>query len=636
MVKSLLDSSINYKDLKEVDDNDLDFDAQLFESYFNDVKIIFAIGNPDYKYKDKNIVFFHIYMIENDVLTNQIGVYEMLLNEIDTFFDEDHNYDLNKFNEPLLYSFSDLLLEKYNQTDEPIEPDSIKPKTKKTTKKTKWIKSYLDDDNYSLIDTKYDGNCFFSVLEIALNDNGQEISIDGMREILSENADQALFDNYKEIYDSITMQYENETREIKNLTKRYNALMKTIKETKDRSIQKNYIAQGIEIKKQHNTLKQERNNTKNILFELDFMEGIDSLPMLKLQIKTNKFWADTWAISTLERELNLKTIIFSENNYQEGDIINVLQCGQLNDTILEDNGIFEPSFYVLVAYHGLSHYQLISYNNNNSFSFEDLPEQIKNLVSEKCLEKIAGPYSLIPEFINYNLKSKETTIISDSDKSTDSTIADMNKDIVHEMHEKDDFVSDLFDKSTVFRFYSKSTDKPLPGHGAGEKIGSEGDHAYKELSKIPQWRKKLSNFWQSEFTLDGHRWLSVEHYYQAAKFKKNNKEFYIQFSLDSPDSSIAKDPLLAKAAGGKTGKFKGENLRPKEIKADPSFFKQNPTNSDSIEMERAMRSKFTQNDELKQLLIATKNAKLEHITRGKPAIVFNNLMRIRRELRDLK
>ena len=59
MVKSLLDSSINYKDLKEVDDNDLDFDAQLFESYFNDVKITFAIGNPDYKYKDKNIVFFH-------------------------------------------------------------------------------------------------------------------------------------------------------------------------------------------------------------------------------------------------------------------------------------------------------------------------------------------------------------------------------------------------------------------------------------------------------------------------------------------------------------------------------------------------------------------------------------------------
>ena len=93
---------------------------------------------------------------------------------------------------------------------------------------------------------------------------------------------------------------------------------------------------------------------------------------------------------------------------------------------------------------------------------------------------------------------------------------------------------------------------------------------------------------------------------------------------------------MAKAAGGKTGKFKGEYLRPKEIKADPSFFKQNPTNSDSIEMERAMRSKFTQNDELKQLLIATKNAKLEHITRGKPAIVFNNLMRIRRELRDLK
>ena len=63
----------------------------------------------------------------------------------------------------------------------------------------------------------------------------------------------------------------------------------------------------------------------------------------------------------LERELNIKTIIFSEMNYSAGDELNVLQCGQLNDPILEQNGIFEPSFYVMIAHHRGYHYQIITY-----------------------------------------------------------------------------------------------------------------------------------------------------------------------------------------------------------------------------------------------------------------------------------
>jgi hypothetical protein len=128
------------------------------------------------------------------------------------------------------------------------------------------------------------------------------------------------------------------------------------------------------------------------------MKGIDNLAMLKLKIKTNEFWADTWAISTLEREINVKVILFSELNYREGDEMNTLQCGQLNDTELEQRGIFEPSFYVIAAHHGGYHYQMITYKNMKSFTFEELPPAVKDLIREKCLENMSGPYSLIPEF----------------------------------------------------------------------------------------------------------------------------------------------------------------------------------------------------------------------------------------------
>ena len=94
---------------------------------------------------------------------------------------------------------------------------------------------------------------------------------------------------------------------------------------------------------------------------------------------------------------------------------------------------------------------------------------------------------------------------------------------------------------------------------------------------------------------------------------------------------------MAKAAGGKSGKFKGEVVRPASVKLDPDFFQKPPGvkfSRGEIEMESAMRAKFSQHPELKQLLLATKKAKLEHITRGAPAIVFKDLMRVRRELRD--
>jgi hypothetical protein len=104
--------------------------------------------------------------------------------------------------------------------------------------------------------------------------------------------------------------------------------------------------------------------------------------------------------------------------------------------------------------------------------------------------------------------------------------------------------------------------------------------------------------------LDNHRWATVEHYYQANKFKRNNPNFYIQFSLDSPNSEIAKDPAMAKAAGGKSGsiaqpvdgKKKTVALRPKNITIDPDFYTQTQGAKYSrgeMAMEAAMRAKFT-------------------------------------------
>jgi predicted NAD-dependent protein-ADP-ribosyltransferase YbiA (DUF1768 family) len=186
----------------------------------------------------------------------------------------------------------------------------------------------------------------------------------------------------------------------------------------------------------------------------------------------------------------------------------------------------------------------------------------------------------------------------------------------------------LFNPNIVFQFYSKSKDLE-PGKGSGEKISEDKISEYKELSKIKDWRKMLSNFYESEFKLDNKRWLSVEHYYQGSKFKNDNPEFYEKFSLDS-DSDISKDPNLSKSAGGKSGKSKGKLLRPENVKIDKDFFKNGRS---SKEMKLSQREKYKQNDKLKVMLLLTKDAKLTHFSRGSPPIVFNETMELRKEFK---
>jgi predicted NAD-dependent protein-ADP-ribosyltransferase YbiA (DUF1768 family) len=86
---------------------------------------------------------------------------------------------------------------------------------------------------------------------------------------------------------------------------------------------------------------------------------------------------------------------------------------------------------------------------------------------------------------------------------------------------------------------------------------------------------------------------------------------------------------MAKAAGNKNGKFKQELLRPTNVKHDPDFLK----NKSNI-IYKAQYAKFTQNEDLKNLLLYTKNAKLVHFIKGENPEICNELMVIRNTIKD--
>jgi predicted NAD-dependent protein-ADP-ribosyltransferase YbiA (DUF1768 family) len=296
--------------------------------------------------------------------------------------------------------------------------------------------------------------------------------------------------------------------------------------------------------------------------------------------------------------------------YKGGDLKNVLQCGQLNDTILENRGRFTPEFYIIVDHTG-GHYRLIGYKKKLIFKFTEIPYDIKLLIAERCIEKNAGPFSIIPDFQKFKTENTKPVV-------KESEYEDISESKLR----------GLYNDDIVFQFYSKSIDKPLPGKGSGEKIPNERMKEYTELATIPQWRKKLSNFWVEPFTLDNHKWATVEHFFEASKFKRGHPDFYLSFSLDS-GTDISKDPLMAKGAGGKSGKYKSELLRPVEVTVDADFAGQKLKKA----IYDAQYAKFTQSDDLKALLLATNDAKLVHFIKGTEPDVFDELMLVRDKIR---
>ena len=491
-----------------------------------------------------------------------------------------------------------------------------------------WIQKFMKNNNYSIIDNEGGGDCFFSTIRDAFSNIAQHTTVQKLRKKISDEATDDIFLGYKEQYDNANGSILADTNKIKELAAEYSSVKEKFKQTLDRSEQKILLDNSKKIKEQHDRLVSEKKITMKMIEELKFMKKIDTLDKFKKIIKTCDFWAETWAISTMERVINIKIIILSSESYKLDDLDNILLCGQLNDVVLQNKGIFTPEFYIILDYTG-NHYKLISYKKKLIFKFSEIPYDIKKMIADKCMEKNAGPFDLIPDFQRFKdeiiEKHKKTDVNSDPVEAASAiVIADEpNYDDLSEAK-----LRGLYDDNIVFLFYSKSKDEPLPGKGSGEKIPNEQLKEFTELATIKQWRKKLSNFWTQTFALDNHQWASVEHYYQGSKFKIGHPEFYLSFSLDS-GTDLSKDPVMAKGAGGKTGKYLGKIIRPKEVTLDDGFFEKRSKQ----EMYNAQHAKFTQNEDLKQLLLATKNAKLTHHQRGVKPIVFEELMLIRDQIK---
>ena len=325
----------------------------------------------------------------------------------------------------------------------------------------------------------------------------------------------------------------------------------------------------------------------------------------KERIVLNNCCINSNAISIIERELNIKTIIFSE-----------IDCKDQNEVITSEKYIdgkilYKPDYYILISVRN-GYYKTVSYKGKKILEFPEIPYNVKMMIIKKNMAGISGKYASIEDFKNY---------------SSFTGIRDISQNIICNNH------NDLYDPCMKLMFYSKSSNKHA-GEGSGDTIDMSNIQLFTELSCIDNWRQKLDDSWvdiDNPIKVDGKKYASVVHYYQGSKYKNGFPEFAEQFSLDS-GSKISKDLQMCNSASSINGSIIVNNdtlrLRPKNVVVDRDFYE----GRNIIERQKAINMKFNQNFQLRKILINTKKAQLNHYIGNKTPEIAIALMTTRLNL----
>ena len=499
----------------------------------------------------------------------------------------------------------------------PTETEEESKKKKEEYEKTistqdNWIQTFMKNKGYEIKRNEGGGDCFFAVIRDAFQEIGWKTTVQKLRAILAQEVTYDLFENYSAIYRGIVHESEIGEHEMQQISTKNKQLKKQLGGYNSEQ-NKEILAGAKALNQKYNEIKRKVGLDNELLGDFGFMANIKNIDDLRTYIRTSSYWADTWAISTLERVLEIKIVILEEST----DPNAVMRCGQLNDEITS----FSPKYYILANYTGGNHYELVTYQKKGLFVFSEIPYGIKVLVVNKCMERNAGPYAIIPAFKQFQSDLGLEVIEKESESESESEVER----------------SDLYDPKYSFVFYHKSDSSKKPGDGSGETpIPKNELTMFIGLIQKPPlpWRQQLDDQWtNSAFTVDHLRWNSVAHYLIALPFQKTEPTIYKAFSLDGPEKDLSTDIKLAKEAIDKKKNKEGKYYAKYKIVS-----KSGELGEDEIETARknALMAKFSQNADLTTMLLDTRNALLKQYQPGKEAKPDILLMTVRKSLRGEK
>ena len=764
MVRSRLDPSVNYTELKSIDPSDskeTNYRAPLYEAVVMGINTIISIGQIKNTFIEKNIVYYPIYLIKSDKVISQIGVYELFEETVASILDDEGDINLDKTPPPLIYSFvtktliqkavfisenpsaaakgrAKLALPKVTgaaaaaaaaaaededtESDDDIQaaihasqaaPKDVGKGPVKIPKRLPvqtmdqfdselrnfrerpdqpWIQRYYMNNEFNIVKSPIDSDSFFYAICDAIRSvyPDRDINIINLREKLAGVISVEQYSAYKSLYDSFSLQLQRNRQRNEEIVAENQDLKTRLTGSQSLSEKKQIRERALVLKAENEELKEKREAIKDNMKYVNFMKGVHNIEQLRDVIRVGEgageFRADEWAISALEIILNIKLIVFSKTDFHDNNdkafaMTNVIHCGKnvnksQKDFIVQEiekmksgkhksaamvaldepkskeaseSGLikrrdkydFIPDHYIMLSETD-KHYDLITYRETKMFTFAEIPYCVKIQITSRCLQgfELSGIYTNIPQFMLFMKEDMEAT-----NKM-------LMKDIESEIADLDKSSNPHYNDSLRLMHHALSSNK-MPGFAVGDLVSPSDMKGFMNLmggggnndkGGKNNWRRKISNEWCQPFTQDGHRWLSVEHYYQGNKFLKTFPEFYLLFTMDANKKSkyydetsilsrISNDVELATIAGKKnpttTIDGKKVSLRPSSVAIDPDFF----NGRHSRVLEDGTMAKFSQNDDLAKVLLMTNNAKLINYSHTKHTTPSMHIMHVRSKLR---
>jgi hypothetical protein len=172
-----------------------------------------------------------------------------------------------------------------------------------------------------------------------------------------------MFRYFKNAHELLINSDEKIKTQLKQLQKQNADLKVQLTKTINRNLQHQFIVEGEKNLVLFNRLKNEKKMVDYHLQEYRYLKGIRTLDDFIRKIKTCDFWAETWAISTVELMLNVKFIILSNDEFSNADLNHVLVCG-LAPSVKK---IVIPEYYIILS-KSKNNYHLVSYKNHNIYT----------------------------------------------------------------------------------------------------------------------------------------------------------------------------------------------------------------------------------------------------------------------------
>jgi len=307
-----------------------------------------------------------------------------------------------------------------------------------------WIQNFLENPNYQVIDNTGKGDCFFITIQDAFNGE-KPYKVQNLRNMLAEHANEDIYSRYRGLFDSSTNSIKENDSKIQQLTKK----IVIFGNKKNNTIEDVSKAQQINEEEEIAELKKENKNSEEFLKEFQFMKGVNSLEDLKNIIRSNVFWANQWAIETLERLLNIKMIIIDYENHTGKIMCNTDQTEE-----------FSPNYYIMVELNS-EHYRLVTYDGGKKFKFNQLPFDLKKMIVNTCMTN-SGGFSLIPEFQNFKkeLNKLEGKVNEDGVEGNEIVI-NGKKNKIYNDHFKKDEVEDGLKQNNSISLLPPKVEEPI-------------------------------------------------------------------------------------------------------------------------------------------------------------------------------